>query len=105
MTTLYEIPEMDLRYEVDRKQRTIDIYNRSFKGRNAFLNLIRETYLSTLINQFIVGEKGCVDPTAWEIYQAVKNREADKAYRLAEAWYHEFDEYIIRTVYAVSWED
>ena len=95
MTTLYEIPEMGLRYEVDSEQHTIDIYNKCFESRNEFLNLIHGTYLLTLINQLIVGEKGCVDPTAWEIYQAVKNKEADKAYRLAEAWYHEFDEYTI----------
>lgn len=91
----YRIPDTDVTFEVDTCKELITITGGKFETKAEFLELIKSHYLLILLNQFFVGESGCVDPTAYEIYMAVKNNEPGHASRLAAAWYHEFDRYDI----------
>lgn len=93
MKQLYQIPDTGVTFEVDTCKELITITDGKFETKAEFLELIKSHYLLILLNQFFVGESGCVEPTAYDIYMAVKNHESEQAYKLAAAWYHEFDDF------------
>jgi hypothetical protein len=95
MRTSYRIPDTDIQFEVDSDLLTITVTKGEFASKDEFLTLIHSRYILILVNQFLIGDSGCVDPNAYDILQAIESGDAALAYNIADEWYHEFDHYQI----------